>query len=182
MTVLVIEGPEYGKLESHNKFSSFITTGSIIPDDLIYEWYRNGKIIEQDISESPQSLMLWDVDYPAEGEIKLVTKSVLDPEFNLQSNDISFKIDEAITPDVCPFIYSNPLPVRTSVYIWMGWWVIDEIMKAKEDGFNWLKTPMDKRFIYKCDLAKIAELINTYDHVEVQESRNGYILTKSFLM
>lgn len=198
--ILKITGPEFGKVGSNVKFTSSIEADKPLPDDLQYTWNKNGKVVPQYPGEETSTLELWDIDYPAEGKFSVST-TASDSYFNAVSNEIDFKIGEPpVVPDpepepepkppvlppepldlVCPIIYDNPLPVRTSVYIWMGWWVIDEIIKAKADNFDWVKSPNDERFRYKCDIAKLAGLIEKYDHVEVQESRNGYILGKDFL-
>ncbi len=71
---------------------------------------------------------------------------------------------------------------RNKVYMWIGWWVHDEILEALIEGFEWHKNPMHDRFKYKCELAKIAEMLEKYPDIEVQESRNGYILGKKDLV
>lgn len=198
MATLLINGPKFGLVGSHIKFESIIESP---PSDLTYLWYKDGILVPQYPMEDTKSLILYDIGYPSEGEYFLQIVSSV-PEFNLTSNKINFKIgldpDEPEDPDIpdnpddpddpnkdieiCPFIHSNPLPQRKSVYIWMGWWVIDEIIKAKEDGFDWHAAPDDKRFRYKCDLAYLASLIDTHDQVDVQESRDGYILNKEFFL
>lgn len=62
--------------------------------------------------------------------------------------------------------------------IQVGWWVIDEINSAKKTGFIWQNDPTNDRFKYKIDLATLANAMVIWNDVEVQESRNGYILHK----
>lgn len=85
---------------------------------------------------------------------------------------------------VCPFIYLHDLNGislgggRNKGYIWMGWWVIDEVMAAVKDQFNWVEDPYNGRFRYQCEIARMAEGFKKYGDLEVQESRHGYILNK----
>lgn len=72
--------------------------------------------------------------------------------------------------------YIHPLPWRETAYLWIGWWVMDEIQKAKDLGLDW-KTEFDK-LNYSKDLETLAIMFDNYEHVNVQESRNGYILDK----
>ncbi|QPI13309.1 outer capsid protein [Salmonella phage vB_SalM_ABTNLsp5] len=71
---------------------------------------------------------------------------------------------------------------RNGAYMWIGWWVHDEIIEALIEGFEWHKDPMNERFKYKCELAKIAEILEKYPDIEVQESRHGYILERKDLI
>lgn len=75
--------------------------------------------------------------------------------------------------------YVHPLPHRTSAYIWCGWWVMDEIQKMTEEGKDW-KTddPDSKYYLHRYTLQK---MMKDYPEVNVQESRNGYIIHKTAL-
>lgn len=75
--------------------------------------------------------------------------------------------------------YVHPLPHRTSAYIWCGWWVMDEIQKMTEEGKDW-KTddPDSKYYLHRYTLQK---MMKDYPEVDVQESRNGYIIHKTAL-
>lgn len=75
--------------------------------------------------------------------------------------------------------YVHPLPHRTSAYIWCGWWVMDEIQKMAEEGKDW-KTddPDSKYYLHRYTLQK---MMKDYPEVDVQESRNGYIIHKTAL-
>lgn len=70
--------------------------------------------------------------------------------------------------------YVHPLPWRNSAYIWCGWWVMDELQKMVDEDKNWkIDDPDSKYYKYRYTLAKMLE---DYDEVDVQESRNGRIL------
>lgn len=88
----------------------------------------------------------------------------------------------------CPSIYLHDLnggPLgggRNKGYIWVGYWVIDEIIDAIIEGFDWMADPHNSRFKYKCEIARLADGFNQYPDLEVQESRNGYILGRHDLI
>lgn len=95
----------------------------------------------------------------AEGQVQVTDKVAQEPEGELP--------------------YVHPLPHRTSAYIWCGWWVMDEIQKMTEEGKDW-KTddPDSKYYLHRYTLQK---MIQDYPEVDVQESRNGYIIHKTAL-
>ena len=73
----------------------------------------------------------------------------------------------------------HPLPCRNSAYIWVGWWVMDEIEKLTNEGKDWKNPPEDSK--YKPHLATLAKMITDYPEVDVQESRHGRIVHRSAL-
>jgi hypothetical protein len=73
----------------------------------------------------------------------------------------------------------HPLPCRNSAYIWVGWWVMDEIEKLTSEGKDWKDPPEDSK--YKPHLAALAKMITDYPEVDVQESRHGRIVHRSAL-
>lgn len=95
----------------------------------------------------------------AEGQVQVTDKVAQEPEGELP--------------------YVHPLPHRTSAYIWCGWWVMDEIQKMTEEGKDW-KTddPDSKYYLHRYTLQK---MMKDYPEVDVQESRNGYIIHKTAL-
>lgn len=75
--------------------------------------------------------------------------------------------------------YVHPLPWRSSAYIWAGWWVMDEIQKMTLEGKDWKTEDPDSDFyLHRYTLAK---MLTDYPEVDVQESRNGYIIHRSAL-
>lgn len=75
--------------------------------------------------------------------------------------------------------YVHPLPHRSSAYIWCGWWVMDEIQKMTEEGKDWkTEDPDSKYYLHRYTLQK---MMKDYPEVDVQESRNGYIIHKTAL-
>lgn len=83
----------------------------------------------------------------------------------------------------CRLIYIHDLrPARNTGFIQIGWWVHDEIIKAKYDNFAWQEDPFNSRFLYKCELAALSKGFSDYSDLEVQESRHGYILYRKDLI
>ena len=95
----------------------------------------------------------------AEGQVQVTDKVAPEPEGELP--------------------YVHPLPHRTSAYIWCGWWVLDEIQKMTEEGKDWkTEDPDSKYYLHRYTLQK---MMKDYPEVDVQESRNGYIIHKTAL-
>ncbi|UPW39467.1 capsid and scaffold protein [Escherichia phage vB_EcoM_ESCO47] len=95
----------------------------------------------------------------AEGQVQVTDKVAPEPEGELP--------------------YVHPLPHRTSAYIWCGWWVMDEIQKMTEEGKDWkTEDPDSKYYLHRYTLQK---MMQDYPEVDVQESRNGYIIHKTAL-
>lgn len=75
--------------------------------------------------------------------------------------------------------YVHPLPVRNSAYIWVGWWVMDEIQKMTLEGKDWKTDDLDSPYyLHRYTLQK---MITDYSEVDVQESRNGRIINRTAL-
>lgn len=95
----------------------------------------------------------------AEGQVQVTDKVAPEPEGEL------------------PCVH--PLPHRSSAYIWCGWWVMDEIQKMTEEGKDWkTEDPDSKYYLHRYTLQK---MMKDYPEVDVQESRNGYIIHKTAL-
>lgn len=73
--------------------------------------------------------------------------------------------------------YIHELETRKSAFLVVGYWVIEEIQRAKALGLDW-KTDYDK-LRYSDDLYTLAYMLEHYEKVEVQESRNGYLFDKA---
>lgn len=92
--------------------------------------------------------------------------------------------DATITKRVAPepdgeLPYIHPLPFRGTAYIWCGWWVMDEIQRMTVEGKDWkLDDPDSDYYLHRYTLAK---MLDDYPEVDVQESRNGYIVHRTAL-
>lgn len=75
--------------------------------------------------------------------------------------------------------YIHPLPFRGTAYIWCGWWVMDEIQRMTVESKDWkLDDPDSDYYLHRYTLAK---MLDDYPEVDVQESRNGYIVHRTAL-
>lgn len=72
--------------------------------------------------------------------------------------------------------YIHDLSQRKTGFLRVGWWVIQEIMRARALGIDW-KTQYNK-LKYSNDIYTIARMFEIYDDVEIQESLNGYVFDK----
>ena len=132
--------------------------------------------------EIQTEFVLYNAEAPANGEYKAVAVFDDDPTEH-HSNMVIVRM-APVPPASCPEIPVNDLNAlpdmkggRDSCYMWAGWWIIDEIKRAKAEGIDW-KNPFNNNLKYPCQISKISELLNGYDNVDIQESRNGYILHK----
>ncbi|WPK17856.1 PKD domain protein [Escherichia phage BYEP01] len=101
-------------------------------------------------------------------------------EKTVTSNEVSLTVNDKVAPEPEGELpYVHPLPHRTSAYIWCGWWVMDEIQKMTEEGKDWkTEDPDSKYYLHRYTLQK---MMKDYPEVDVQESRNGYIIHKTAL-
>lgn len=143
-----------------------------------YQWYVDGS----PVGEATSATFNYTPSTSGVKTIKCVAqvtatdydaKEVTSNEVTLTVNDKVAQEPEGELP------YVHPLPHRTSAYIWCGWWVMDEIQKMAEEGKDW-KTddPDSKYYLHRYTLQK---MLKDYPEVDVQESRNGYIIHKTAL-
>lgn len=74
--------------------------------------------------------------------------------------------------------YVHSLPSRQSAYIWCGWWIMYEIQDLTNEGKNWKTDESGKYWPHRKTLAM---MLNQFPEVDVQESRNGYIIHRTAL-
>lgn len=154
--------------------ATFTTNVTGAPEEaqITYSWKKDSSPVEGSTnvytvdtsSVGSQTIEVTATDYDsktitAEGQVQVTDKVAPEPEGELP--------------------YVHPLPHRTSAYIWCGWWVMDEIQKMTEEGKDW-KTddPDSKYYLHRYTLQK---MMKDYPKVDVQESRNGYIIHKTAL-
>lgn len=141
-----------------------------------YSWKKDSSLVEG-------STNVYTVDTSSIGSQTIeVTATVTATDYD--SKTITAEGQVQVTDKVAPepegeLPYVHPLPHRTSAYIWCGWWVMDEIQKMTEEGKDW-KTddPDSKYYLHRYTLQK---MMKDYPEVDVQESRNGYIIHKTAL-
>lgn len=143
---------------------------------IAYSWKKDSSPVEG-------STNVYTVDTSSIGSQTIeVTATVTAADYD--SKTITAEGQVQVTDKVAPepegeLPYVHPLPHRTSAYIWCGWWVMDEIQKMTEEGKDW-KTddPDSKYYLHRYTLQK---MMKDYPEVDVQESRNGYIIHKTAL-
>lgn len=143
---------------------------------ITYSWKKDSSPVEG-------STNVYTVDTSSIGSQTIeVTATVTATDYD--SKTITAEGQVQVTDKVAPepegeLPYVHPLPHRTSAYIWCGWWVMDEIQKMTEEGKDW-KTddPDSKYYLHRYTLQK---MMKDYPEVDVQESRNGYIIHKTAL-
>lgn len=148
-----------------------------------------------DAAEGATTTYVWTVDTVAQSSITnkmtyaastagtkaikvVATIKVADTDDEVIEATTTLVVEEAVAPiDPEDVNYIHPLEHRDSAYLWLGWWVFREIEKATAEGIDW-KIKYDE-LNYSKDLETLAYMLETYPNVEVQESRNGYILSKN---
>lgn len=143
---------------------------------ITYSWKKDSSPVEG-------STNVYTVDTSSIGSQTIeVTATVTATDYD--SKTITAEGQVQVTDKVAPepegeLPYVHPLPHRTSAYIWCGWWVMDEIQKMTEEGKDWkTEDPDSKYYLHRYTLQK---MMKDYPEVDVQESRNGYIIHKTAL-
>ncbi|ANN86803.1 capsid and scaffold protein [Shigella phage SHFML-26] len=141
-----------------------------------YSWKKDSSPVEG-------STNVYTVDTSSVGSQTIeVTATVTAADYD--SKTITAEGQVQVTDKVAPepegeLPYVHPLPHRSSAYIWCGWWVMDEIQKMTEEGKDWkTEDPDSKYYLHRYTLQK---MMKDYPEVDVQESRNGYIIHKTAL-
>ncbi|QQM14345.1 capsid and scaffold protein [Klebsiella phage vB_KpnM_17-11] len=142
----------------------------------VYSWTKDGSPVEGststlviDTSDIGSQVIEVSVEVSAEDYTPItVTKT----------GDVTITKRVAPEPDgELPYIH--PLPFRGTAYIWCGWWVMDEIQRMTVEGKDWkLDDPDSDYYLHRYALAK---MLDDYPEVDVQESRNGYIVHRTAL-
>ncbi|EHH5496171.1 PKD domain-containing protein [Escherichia coli] len=151
-------------------------TGAPEEAQITYSWKKDSSPVEG-------STNVYTVDTSTIGSQTIeVTATVTATDYD--SKTITAEGQVQVTDKVAPepegeLPYVHPLPHRTSAYIWCGWWVMDEIQKMTEEGKDWkTEDPDSKYYLHRYTLQK---MMKDYPEVDVQESRNGYIVHKTAL-
>ena len=143
---------------------------------ITYSWKKDSSPIEG-------STNVYTVDTSSVGSQTIEVTAVVTAT-DYDSKTITAEGQVQVTDKVAPepegeLPYVHPLPHRTSAYIWCGWWVMDEIQKMTEEGKDWkIDDPGSKYYLHRYTLQK---MMKDYPEVDVQESRNGYIIHKTAL-
>lgn len=151
-------------------------TGAPESAQITYSWKKDSSPVEG-------STNVYTVDTSSVGSQTIeVTAVVTATDYDSKTVKTTGQVQ--VTDKVAPepegeLPYVHPLPHRTSAYIWCGWWVMDEIQKMTEEGKDWkTEDPDSKYYLHRYTLQK---MMKDYPEVDVQESRNGYIIHKTAL-
>ncbi|WJZ28083.1 Hoc-like head decoration [Serratia phage 92A1] len=152
-------------------------SGAPVGATLTYEWTVDG------VAATANKAVDFTHKFTKTGTSKIackVTAKAVDYTDATVNGSASVSVSEK-APEVEGCIrYIHPLDHRESAYIWAGWWVMREIEAAADKGIDW-KKPDGTELKYKCDLKTLALMLDKYPNVEVQESRNGYIVDREML-
>lgn len=142
----------------------------------VYSWTKDGSPVEG--STSTLAIDTSDIGPQVIGVSVVVSAADYNPVTVTKTGNVTVTAKVAPEPEG-ELPYVHPLPHRTSAYIWCGWWVMDEIQKMTEEGKDWkTEDPDSKYYLHRYTLQK---MMKDYPEVDVQESRNGYIIHKTAL-
>lgn len=142
----------------------------------VYSWTKDGSPVEG----STSTLVIDTSDIGSQ----VIEVSVEVSAENYNPTTVTTTGNVTITKRVAPepdgeLPYIHPLPFRGTAYIWCGWWVMDEIQRMTVEGKDWkLDDPDSDYYLHRYTLAK---MLDDYPEVDVQESRNGYIVHRTAL-
>lgn len=142
----------------------------------VYSWTKDGSPVEG--STSTLVIDTSDIGSQVIGVSVEVSAENYNPITVTTTGNVTITKRVAPTPNgELPYIH--PLPFRGTAYIWCGWWVMDEIQRMTVEGKDWkLDDPDSDYYLHRYTLAK---MLDDYPEVDVQESRNGYIVHRTAL-
>lgn len=142
----------------------------------VYSWTKDGSPVEG--STSTLVIDTSDIGSQVIGVSVEVSAEDYTPITVTTTGNVTITKRVAPEPDV-ELPYIHPLPFRGTAYIWCGWWVMDEIQRMTVEGKDWkLDDPDSDYYLHRYTLAK---MLDDYPEVDVQESRNGYIVHRTAL-
>lgn len=95
------------------------------------------------------------------------------------SDPITVTVKEKVSCEAKMFIHA--LPHRNTSFMWIGYWVLDELKKLKTDGTDWYTNFSSTK--YSRAIETICYGLSNYGDVLLMESRNGYIYSaRDFLV
>ncbi len=151
-------------------------TGAPDAAQITYSWKKDSSPVEG-------STNVYTVDTSSIGSQTIeVTATITATDYDSKTitAEGQVQVTDKVAPEPeCELPYVHPLPHRTSAYIWCGWWVMDEIQKMTEEGKDWKTEDPDSK--YYLDRYTLQKMMKDYPEVDVQESRNGYIIHKTAL-
>ena len=152
-------------------------TGAPSGASIAYVWKRGSSVISGQTGKTITVTESAEANYTLNCEVT-VSAADYTPATATKGVEVVFTKKVAPEPDgELPYIH--PLPFRGTAYIWCGWWVMDEIQRMTVEGKDWkLDDPDSDYYLHRYTLAK---MLDDYPEVDVQESRNGYIVHRTAL-
>lgn len=152
-------------------------TGAPAGASIAYVWKRGADVIDGQTAKTITVTESAEANYTLNCEVT-VSAADYNPATATKGVEVVFTKKVAPEPDgELPYIH--PLPFRGTAYIWCGWWVMDEIQRMTVEGKDWkLDDPDSDYYLHRYTLAK---MLDDYPEVDVQESRNGYIVHRTAL-
>jgi hypothetical protein len=152
-------------------------TGAPSGASIAYVWKRGADVIDGQTAKTITLTESAEANYTLNCEVT-VSAADYNPATATKGVEVVFTKKVAPEPDgELPYIH--PLPFRGTAYIWCGWWVMDEIQRMTVEGKDWkLDDPDSDYYLHRYTLAK---MLDDYPEVDVQESRNGYIVHRTAL-
>lgn len=146
-------------------------------------WYKDGEALDIIGDKIEKTGALKDSgEYQAKG---ILMKEGFETTY-VDSNKLTVTVTKEDIPEPEPepedgigVKYFHELPHRNTAFIQVGYWVIYEISKMIKEGIDWKTEPEKSK--YPEDLKTLATMLDKFPDIEVQESRNGYILNKDTL-
>lgn len=137
-------------------------------DTVVYNWYKDGSAVGTHGNEL--TLMFNDA---TDSKIWYTAEV---GEHHKQSN-IVYMVGTSQATD---HRYIHPLPHRETSFVYVGYWVIDQIIECNEKGIDWVKTP-NSCPKYKDDIRTVVAAMAKYGDTLCLESRNGRVMIGSLL-
>ena len=152
-------------------------TGAPAGASIAYVWKRGADVIDGQTGKTITLTESAETSYTLNCE---VTVSAPDYNNGTATKGIAVAFTKRVAPEPDGELpYIHPLPFRGTAYIWCGWWVMDEIQRMTVEGKDWkLDDPDSDYYLHRYTLAK---MLDDYPEVDVQESRNGYIVHRTAL-
>ena len=152
-------------------------TGAPAGASIAYVWKRGADVIDSQTGKTITLTESAETSYTLNCE---VTVSAPDYNNGTATKGIAVAFTKRVAPEPDGELpYIHPLPFRGTAYIWCGWWVMDEIQRMTVEGKDWkLDDPVSDYYLHRYTLAK---MLDDYPEVDVQESRNGYIVHRTAL-
>lgn len=147
-------------------------TAKVVPvnpqDPVTYQWYKNDQVIQNETSAT------LNITGTQHGDLdKYYAKATV------AGQTVQTRTAIVANTKATAKYYIHPLPARKAAFMWIGFWVLDEIEQAEKRGINWLADY--EKLKYSDVIETIASGMNLFDVVELMESRNGYIIKSSDL-